>query len=138
MPEQVPAQRGEVIGQEGALGPSGLAAAGQRVAPQGLGLGPAVEGFVGVGQEPLGREGIGVVRADRRPEALEGLPEERDRPVELAVVTVRIRQVATADERVGVVAAELRLSDLERDLVQRDGLGGAAGGPVGGGEAVAA
>ena len=43
-----------------------------------------------------------------------------------------------AGERVGVVGAELRLAQLQRRLVERDRLGGAAGGPVGVGEAVAA
>ena len=47
-------------------------------------------------------------------------------------------EVVAAGERVGVVGAELRLPLLERRLVQRDGLGGAAGGQVGLGEVVAA
>ena len=49
--QQVPAERGEVAGQEGAVGLDALAAAGQHVAQQMLGLGPAAERLVGRGED---------------------------------------------------------------------------------------
>ena len=72
------------------------------------------------------------------PGGLEGLLEQRDRPVQLAVGDVGGCQTVPAAERVGVVGAELRLLLLEGRLEQRDGLGDPAGGLVGVREVVAA
>ena len=94
-------------------------------------------GGVGVCQKLLSPKRIGMVRTHLRPEALEGLLQERDGRVTLARAKVTLRQIGSTYERIGVVGIELRLPQLEGCLEQRDGLGSAAGGEVGQAQALA-
>src|SRR5262249_20307094 len=77
--EEVAAEVGEFVGQQGAVGLGGLAADGQSVAAPRLGVGPAAERLVSVDEAGAALEGVGMVGAQLRCAALERLLAERDR-----------------------------------------------------------
>ena len=127
-------ERSEIVGQEGAVGLDGLAAAGQRFAIQALGLGPSAERLVDGGEVAAAHERVGMVGAQLGLAELERRLEQRDRLGQPAGRHVGGGQVVAVSERVGVVGAQLRLVQLERRLVQRDRLRRPAGVVVGDGQ----
>ena len=116
------AELSEIPGQEGTVGLFGLASSGERLAQQTLGLGPPAERLVGGCQEAPIPEGHEVVGPELRIALLDGCLEQRDRIGRPTGLEVGGGQVASADERVKVVRAELALQPRQRFLIQSDRL----------------